>query len=39
MVLSESRIADKYSCKLFDAPHELNAEMQQQAWDSMKRWV
>ena len=26
-------------CKLFDAPHEFNDQMQPQAWDWLKRWV
>jgi dienelactone hydrolase len=29
----------KQSCKLFDAPHEFNADMQSLAWEWLKRWV
>ena len=29
----------KQSCKLFDAPHEFDAEMQSLAWEWLKRWV
>jgi hypothetical protein len=36
---SKARSSTKQNCKLFDAPHEFNAEMQMQAWEWLKRWV
>lgn len=30
---------DRQSCRLYDAPHEFNPEMQAAAWDWLKRWV
>jgi dienelactone hydrolase len=30
---------DRQRCKLFDVPHEFNAEMQAEAWDWLRRWV
>jgi dienelactone hydrolase len=30
---------DRQRCRLFDAPHQFNREMQAEAWDWLKRWV
>ena len=30
---------DHQSCRIYDAPHEFNPEMQAAAWDWLKRWV
>jgi dienelactone hydrolase len=32
-------VPDRQQCKLYDAPHEFNAEMQSAAWEWLKRWV
>jgi dienelactone hydrolase len=31
--------ADKFRAKLYDTPHEFNAEMQAEAWEWLKKWV
>jgi dienelactone hydrolase len=31
--------ADRFKGSLYDAPHEFNAEMQQEAWAWLKKWV
>ena len=31
--------ADRQRCKMYDAPHEFNVQMQADAWDWLKRWV
>jgi dienelactone hydrolase len=36
---TKARSTEKQSCKLFDAPHEFNADMQPLAWEWLKRWV
>jgi dienelactone hydrolase len=30
---------DRQSCRLYNAPHEFNLEMQPAAWDWLKKWV
>jgi dienelactone hydrolase len=30
---------DRQSCRLYDAPHEFNLEMQPHAWEWLKRWI
>jgi dienelactone hydrolase len=30
---------DRVRCRLFDAPHEFNLEMQREAWEWLGRWV
>jgi dienelactone hydrolase len=30
---------DRQSCRMYDAPHEFNLEMQAAAWDWLKRWI
>jgi dienelactone hydrolase len=30
---------DRQSCRMYDAPHEFNLEMQSAAWEWLKRWV
>ena len=32
-------IAEKVRARLYDTPHEFNTEMQEEAWDWLKRWV
>jgi dienelactone hydrolase len=31
--------ADGQSCRMYDAPHEFNLEMQPAAWEWLKRWI
>jgi dienelactone hydrolase len=31
--------ADRQSCRLYDAPHEFNPEMQSEAWEWLARWI
>jgi dienelactone hydrolase len=31
--------ADKFRARLYDTPHEFNADMQAEAWDWLRRWV
>jgi hypothetical protein len=31
--------ADRLRTRLYDAPHEFNAEMQKEAWDWLRRWL
>ena len=30
---------DRVRCRIFDAPHEFNLEMQSEAWEWLGRWV
>ena len=30
---------ERQQCRLYDAPHEFNLEMQAAAWEWLKRWV
>jgi dienelactone hydrolase len=30
---------DRQNCKVYDAPHEFNLEMQSAAWEWLKRWI
>jgi dienelactone hydrolase len=32
-------IPERLQTRLYDTPHEFNAEMQEEAWDWLKRWV
>jgi hypothetical protein len=32
-------VPDRQKCLLFDAPHQFNLEMQDQAWNWLKKWV
>jgi dienelactone hydrolase len=32
-------VPDRQSCRMYDAPHEFNLEMQSAAWEWLKRWV
>ncbi len=36
---AKAKASDRQSCKMYDAPHEFNADMQTAAWDWLKRWV
>ena len=31
--------SDRQRCRLYDAPHEFNLEMQAEAWEWLRRWV
>jgi hypothetical protein len=31
--------ADRARCRLYDAPHEFNLEMQAEAWEWLGRWI
>lgn len=37
--LSQADAREKLSLRLYDTPHEFNAEMQAEAWAWLKRWV
>jgi hypothetical protein len=30
---------DRFRARLYDAPHEFNAEMQDEAWEWLKKWI
>jgi hypothetical protein len=30
---------DRQRCRMYDAPHQFNLDMQKEAWDWLKRWV
>jgi hypothetical protein len=30
---------ERQDCRLYDAPHEFNPEMQEEAWKWLARWV
>jgi hypothetical protein len=32
-------VAERFRGRLYDAPHEFNAEMQQEAWGWLARWL
>ena len=32
-------VPDKFRGRLYDAPHEFNAEMQREAWAWLEKWV
>jgi dienelactone hydrolase len=32
-------VADRLRTRLYDTPHEFNAEMQAEAWDWLKKWI
>ena len=35
----KAKASDRQACKMYDAPHEFNADMQGAAWEWLKRWV
>ena len=35
----KARVPDKLCLRLYDTPHEFNAEMQTEAWEWLKRWL
>lgn len=35
----KARVPDRQRCRLFDAPHEFNLDMQAEAWEWLRRWV
>ena len=30
---------DRQSCRLYDAPHQFNAQMQEEAWPWVRKWL
>ncbi|HEY2932537.1 MAG TPA: alpha/beta hydrolase family protein [Acidobacteriota bacterium] len=36
---AKAAFSERQRCRLFDAPHEFNLQMQAEAWDWLKRWV
>jgi dienelactone hydrolase len=36
---AKARVSERQRCRLYDAPHEFNLEMQAEAWEWLKRWV
>jgi dienelactone hydrolase len=36
---AKAGVAEKFRGRLYDTPHEFNAEMQQEAWDWLARWL
>ena len=32
-------VSEKFRARLYDAPHEFNAEMQREAWAWLEKWV
>ncbi len=36
---AKAKVSDKLKTRLYDTPHEFNAEMQAEAWEWLKRWV
>jgi dienelactone hydrolase len=38
-VYAKAGAPDRQRCRLFDAPHQFNLEMQAEAWEWLRRWV
>jgi dienelactone hydrolase len=36
---AKAGVAERFRGRLYDAPHEFNAEMQQEAWEWLARWL
>jgi dienelactone hydrolase len=36
---AKAGVSDRVRCRLFDAPHEFNLEMQAEAWEWLAKWV
>ncbi len=36
---AKAGVAERQRCRLYDAPHEFNLAMQEEAWEWLKRWV
>jgi dienelactone hydrolase len=36
---AKAGVPDRQRCRLYDAPHEFNLEMQAEAWDWLRQWV
>jgi dienelactone hydrolase len=36
---AKARAPERQRCSLYDAPHEFNPAMQQEAWEWIKRWI
>jgi hypothetical protein len=36
---AKAGVAERFRGRLYEAPHEFNAEMQREAWDWLARWV
>jgi dienelactone hydrolase len=35
----KSGAPDRQNCRMYDAPHEFNAQMQADAWDWLRKWI
>jgi hypothetical protein len=35
----KAKCPDRQSCRLYDAPHEFNLEMQADAWIWLRKWI
>jgi len=38
-IYQKAGVPDRQACRLYDAPHQFNAEMQEEAWKWLARWV
>jgi dienelactone hydrolase len=38
-IYEKAKASDRQSCRMYDAPHEFNPDMQQEAWKWIARWV
>jgi hypothetical protein len=36
---AKAAVPDRQRCRLFNAPHEFNLEMQLEAWEWLRRWI
>jgi dienelactone hydrolase len=36
---AKAGVPDRQRCRLFNAPHEFNLEMQQEAWEWLRKWI
>lgn len=36
---AKAGVPDRFRGRLYDAPHEFNAQMQGEAWEWLKKWV
>ena len=36
---NQAKCPDRQSCRLYDAPHEFNLEMQADAWTWLRKWI
>jgi len=38
-IYEKARAPDRQSCRLYDAPHQFNAQMQAEAWPWVRKWL